>query len=823
MQTGTLTSDEMILRGVRLSSSDGASGSDDHTIICADGTEAGSNDDLAVPKSENVTDILDGNVEEGTVDDASGYREIPLETLRVMVACHGLATQPSPKTHGMTREVIGDPLEKAVLDGCGWQLVRENIVSPPLPSGPSDLQNRPTPIRIVHRYAFTSKLRRMSVLATEMIHNGGTAPSASSDLFVLTKGAPETIKSLLKPDSIPKNYDQVARYHMRCGQRVLALAYRKTGIPPSLINQLKEKERSQIERDLIFGGLLVLDCPLKPDSRRVIKELRSTGHQCKMITGDAALTATEVAKQVGLVGSGHRKPKKGEKAVVMYEMKEMRADSAFSGGFGGRDDEGGEDVPLASSSEFAFVPLDGDHSETKDTIAYVPSNLRTIENMVQKNEIAVSVTGDILTKIAIDAVRSENSKRLKPGQESYIDPKTVLLHPAAQEVLQKLVPLVSVFARHAPRQKEAVIAALNGNGSITLMCGDGTNDVGALKMAHVGISIVSVPDLEAKQREALEGISSAKDEKKESRKKKKTKKKSSSKRKKSLEESLRALAEAEEELNFVALGDASVASPFTSRTMSIKCTKDILQRGRCTLVTMLQIYKILGVNCLVNALVLTRLHMVGVKQGDRQLTVVGLVIAALFYFITRGQPLSSLSPKRPPSSVLCKSTLISIAAQFAVHFLCIMAVTHLSTLHLDPDDPSLVPDGPFNPNVLNTATFLVTVLATVNTFVVNYRGRPYMQNLTENKLMLRSVQISYIALFACALEIFPPLNELMQLNPLPADGAEVFTVAGGGGLGEQLSIVVESIGFKLTLCLCMVIDTALAYQAEMIVQKTFGN
>ena len=89
--------------------------------------------------------------------------------------------------------------------------------------------------------------------------------------------------------------------------------------------------------------------------------------------------------------------------------------------------------------------------------------------------------------------------------------------------------------------------------------------------------------------------------------------------------------------------------------------------------------------------------------------------------------------------------------------------------------------------------------------------------------MLRSVQITYIALFACALEIFPPLNELMQLTPLPAVGAEVFTVAGGGGLGEQLSIVVESLGFKLTLCLIMVMDSALAYQAEMLVQKMFGH
>jgi cation-transporting ATPase 13A1 len=59
---------------------------------------------------------------------------------------------------------------------------------------------------------------------------------------------------------------------------------------------------------------------------------------------------------------------------------------------------------------------------------------------------------------------------------------------------------------------------------------------------------------------------------------------------------------------------------------------------------MLQIYKILGVNCLVNALVLTKLHMHGVKQGDRKLTILGVAVAALFLFMTRGKPLSTLSP-----------------------------------------------------------------------------------------------------------------------------------------------------------------------------------
>jgi cation-transporting ATPase 13A1 len=245
---------------------------------------------------------------------------------------------------------------------------------------------------------------------------------------------------------------------------------------------------------------------------------------------------------------------------------------------------------------------------------------------------------------------------------------------------------------------------------------------------------------------------------------------------------------------------------------------------------MIQIYKILGVNCLVNALVLTKLHQKGVKQGDRQMTAVGLVVAGLFLFVTRGKPLSKISPRKPPSSVLCKETLLSMTVQFLIHFVAIMSVTYMSDVYVDPYDPSaLVPDGPFNPNTLNTATFLVTVLATINTFVVNYRGRPFMENLTENKLLFRSIQACYAVLFVCALDMFPPLNQLLQLTPLPSTGPPAFNINDVGQGGDVDSIrsmmlqAIDAIGFRLMLCVIMCLDTALVTLSEKTIRSVMDG
>jgi Ca2+-transporting ATPase len=79
------------------------------------------------------------------------------------------------------------------------------------------------------------------------------------------------------------------------GARVLAVASRVIEGPPL-------GGPSQLERDLVFEGLLAFSDPLRPEVADAVRELQGAGIAVTMVTGDQPATAAAVARAAGLGG-----------------------------------------------------------------------------------------------------------------------------------------------------------------------------------------------------------------------------------------------------------------------------------------------------------------------------------------------------------------------------------------------------------------------------------------------------------------------------------------------------------------------------------------
>jgi cation-transporting ATPase 13A1 len=210
-------------------------------------------------------------------------------------------------------------------------------------------------------------------------------------------------------------------------------------------------------------------------------------------------------------------------------------------------------------------------------------------------------------------------------------------------------------------------------------------------------------------------------------------------------------------------------------------------------------YKILGLNCLITAFTLSALYLDGIKYGDTQMTLQGFLLAGCFLFLSWAKPVERLSAERPQPNIFNAYILTSVLAQFAIHSMSLWYVVR-ETKELLPSDwkvdlnaeDDLKPEQrKFEPNLLNTSVYLISLSMQVSTFMLNYQGRPFRESLRENRALFLSLSgLLCVALFGAA-EIFPELNEWVELVPMP------------GRFSEKLVTVI-----LLDLAACYVVETA---------------
>ena len=606
-KTGTLTGENLVVDGIA-----GLSLGIDNTAVERDGAHS------------KVTPVAD----------------VGLQTTLVLSTAHALVKLDEG-------EIVGDPMEKATLTSLGWGLGKNDTLTSKVTSPTKGGTTAGDLVQIKRRFQFSSSLKRQSSIATVVTTDRATSRKIKGT-FIGVKGAPETIRTML--NKVPPKYEETFKYFTRNGGRVLALGYRYLSTDSELgqtrINNLK---REEVEADLTFAGFLVLQCPLKEDAKEAVRMLNESSHRVVMITGDNPLTAVHVARQVEIV----------DREVLILDAPE-NDNSGTRLVWRSIDDK--VNIPVNPSQ-----PLDAEIIKTKD----------------------LCVTGYALGKYK---------------------------HEAA---LDQLLRYTWVYARVSPKQKEEILLGLKAAGYTTLMCGDGTNDVGALKQAHIGVALLngSQDDLNkiaehyrtTKMKEIYEkqvsvmkrfnqatppvpvqiahiyppGPTNPHYEKAMLREAEKkgaagaVASNSSAADKpediptitspgaKALQDADKNLTPAqqralksqqaaagladkltssmmEQELDeneppTIKLGDASVAAPFTSKLANVIAIPNIIRQGRCTLVATIQMYKILALNCLISAYSLSVLYLEGIKFGDGQVTISGMLMSVCFLSISRAK------------------------------------------------------------------------------------------------------------------------------------------------------------------------------------------
>jgi len=154
----------------------------------------------------------------------------------------------------------------------------------------------------VSELPFDSERKRMTT-----IHPAEAFPIPLSSPYVAAvKGAPDVVLAhcaalATKNGPIPltpEEQKKVSRANEEMagqGLRVLAVAYRPLPFLP------EDPTPEEIERDLVFLGLVGMQDPPRPEVPKALETARKAGLRTIMITGDHVATAVAIAKQIGLL------------------------------------------------------------------------------------------------------------------------------------------------------------------------------------------------------------------------------------------------------------------------------------------------------------------------------------------------------------------------------------------------------------------------------------------------------------------------------------------------------------------------------------------
>ena len=343
-------------------------------------------------------------------------------------------------------------------------------------------------IGIIRRFEFVSSLQRMSVIVKNI----------NEDFFkIYCKGSPEKIRELCRPETIPSNFNRILTQYSNQGLRVIAISFKMIKTDYQKIQKIT---RESAEHDMIFLGFFIVANKLRPKTKRTIHILQDAGIKTIVSTGDNVFTASSVAKECYIVPEDqiiYQIDVNPIEKFSGYELtcKELIVDLPD-------DDEDDSYSDESENDEFNYVrkyskltknmaveslceddlDSENDSYEENDDIHLIIKNQPQIElkslkipDIKIKSNSCFAITGTtfkILHKLSLRYLNNPISE-----------------NKVYHEIFKMILNKTLIFARMLPEHKILLIESIKNLKYTIAMCGDGANDIGALRTADIGISL----------------------------------------------------------------------------------------------------------------------------------------------------------------------------------------------------------------------------------------------------------------------------------------------------------------------------------------------
>ncbi|KAH9523383.1 hypothetical protein Btru_039892 [Bulinus truncatus] len=282
------------------------------------------------------------------------------------------------------------------------------------------------------------------------------------------------------------------------------------------------------------------------------------------------------------------------------------------------------------------------------------------------------------------------------------------------DLLEKIVVRGTVFARMGPDQKGQLVQVLQDVGYYVGMCGDGANDCGALKSAHMGIS----------------------------------------------------LSEAE----------ASVASPFTSKNPTIECVPNVIKEGRAALVTSFGVFKYMACYSLTQFVSVLILYWIDANLTDPEFLYVDFFLITTFSItFSRTSPYDELVVDRPLVSLLSLSPILSIITQMIL-VIAFQTFAYFYVQKQPWFIPFVVNEDEDYTCHENAAVFLISTYQYIILAVTFAKGAPFRKSIFSNWWLILNLIVAVGA--TVWINIYPAENfaELLELSIFPSITYRIFFI-----------------------------------------------